>query len=39
MDEDDALDWDLDERDALLEDGTLLEDIEPETTVLVGADE
>lgn len=40
-DEDDALDWDLDERDRLLADGTLLAG-EPDpdaVAVVVGADE
>lgn len=37
--EEDALDWDLAERDALLEDGTLEAEIEPPTTVIVEADE
>lgn len=36
---DDALDWDIDERDALLADGTLETDVDPETTVIVEADE
>lgn len=33
------LEWDLDERDALLGSGALVESMEPEVEVIVGADE